>query len=1550
LISRIKKIRLLPVIARGMHTLKQIVSRFGRFLGRSITHPRVKRIHWHLAGRPHHFLLSKSKQYEKWHSWGYHGHVHFVVLGAYTFFVAAYLFTLASPAFGATTSWSQTDWSNGPGSSLQDQFDESQNLNFDVPGEVSLVNRYATGTFKGDQLLNGSTNFNTNVASPLRFNALQEYDNDVFSFSAGDPTRIIVDEAGDYFFSYTHPIESSGSNGGSRNLVISEVRVNNVKVNVGEAASSYIRNTGGQYASSNHLGVLLEGLSAGDYVEVFVRSGTTETGNTLTGSFTTYIEKVDSSEQVFSATATSKTTGTNLNTPQAPLEWVERRKDGAYQHANSSSPHEIILANPGSYFVSVNVPLSSTVQRPNITGRILLDGSQIGGGQFQQGYIRSLDSHNQSSIHWSGLVTTTAANQVLTVTTESEAAGGSVTVGANPATIFIQAVDDGVYDATTTTNSGGSNWVPTSPANINWTTVRQIDSDIYAHSTGSSSHEVTVTSGGDYLLAFNLAASGGGQRTTPGVEVRVNGANLPGAQSWTGYVRNDSGHDSSSNSLLVPLQLNAGDVVSLLVENISTSSGTMNDDTPVTMMLWKKGYFATGSLVSNVYDAGYAVNWGTAGYSSSGSGEIELRVRSDVSSNMGSAPDFSTCDPVAAGSDISENNCVTDGDRYIQYEATLVSDGDTPILNDVTINYEAVDQTPPDVNASDIRMFKAEGVDEVSLGVWTNAATPYFMWDEGEDASGGSGMGGYCLYLGQDSTADPVTTKGLLGQSPTDPKGDCQFKVNTNYVDLSEESLLAESLSTSTEPYYLNVKAIDLAGNVFSGAPAQFEFLLDITEPKNPLFISAPSQFVAEKEVELTWNTNGSGAPSDDDSGIAGLQYKIGNSGTWYGEARTGAEDSSDLLENDGSYITQDPIDFDVLSEGNNVIYFRTWDNAGNVTEANVTAVIKLNTVSPTPVQNITVNPEFSTENSFTFNWLAPASFAGNEQQLTYCYVFNSLPTQSNCNFTAPGERSLPESAYATQPGDNAIYVVAKDEAGNINYAAYGFATFVADTPAPGIPMNVEVADISVKQTENWKVALSWEEPTTVGSGASRYIVERSIDAVNYQEVATTSATSFVDQDLNEVTYYYRIAACRRSNNCGAQTEVVDILPTGRYTSPANLITQPTANNISTRQATIEWITDRVSDSRVAIGTEPGEYGVEEIAKSDQVSVHSIGLTGLNPGQTYYYVAKWTDQDGNTGNSVEKSFTTLPPPNVKDATVARIGLTTASFNFTSTNATEVRMYYGQSEAFGGLLTTNTSTAESTYTVELTGLNDGTEYFYKFNPVDVDGNEYEGTILSFETPPQPRIGSLRFQPLEGEPTSTQEIVWTTNVPTTSAVRYGKVGTTGTLVSASGSTLNHKIKISNLDDDSEYFIIAESRDRDGNLAVSDQQVFRTELDTRPPQVFDVRFESSIRGVGAEARGQVVVSWRTDEPSTSQVAYAEGSSAEVFNSRTAEDAQLSTEHIVVVSDLPVSKVYSLQPISKDRSGNEGVGVPDTVIIGRASESILTTIFNTLQRIFGL
>jgi hypothetical protein len=362
-----------------------------------------------------------------------------------------------------------------------------------------------------------------------------------------------------------------------------------------------------------------------------------------------------------------------------------------------------------------------------------------------------------------------------------------------------------------------------------------------------------------------------------------------------------------------------------------------------------------------------------------------------------------------------------------------------------------------------------------------------------------------------------------------------------------------------------------------------------------------------------------------------------------------------------------------------------------------------------------------------------------------------------------------------------------------------------------------------------------------------------------------------------------------------------------------------------------------------------GIYGSSEIANSTQVSAHIISLDNLAPGTTYYYVAKWTDEDGNTGTTTERAFTTSPAPTVKEAVASNISLSGATIEFTTKGSTKATVYYGTSESFGGLKTINTSSQESRYQVRLDGLTDGSKYYYMISTYDAEGSEYKGNVASFTTPPRPRITNLQFQPVEGEPTSTQQVTWTTNVPSTTQVVYGIKGGGSAEQQDSKLTTSHQIVIRNLKDDSLYTLVAQSRDESGNLAVSDQQVFKTALDTRPPKISDIVIEPSVRGTGSEARGQIVVSWRTDEPSTSQVAYTEGSGAVTFNSKTAEDTRMTTEHLVIISDLPTSRVYSIQPLSSDKSNNQGQGAIDTAIIGRASDNVLTIVFNTLRSIFG-
>ncbi len=74
--------------------------------------------------------------------------------------------------------------------------------------------------------------------------------------------------------------------------------------------------------------------------------------------------------------------------------------------------------------------------------------------------------------------------------------------------------------------------------------------------------------------------------------------------------------------------------------------------------------------------------------------------------------------------------------------------------------------------------------------------------------------------------------------------------------------------------------------------------------------------------------------------------------------------------------------------------------------------------------------------------------------------------------------------------------------------------------------------------------------------------------------------------------------------------------------------------------ASIQWGTDEPADSVVEYGTVSGVYSLSA-GDAGLVTDHTVNLTGLEPGTTYYFIVKSTDESGNQAVSDEYSFTTL---------------------------------------------------------------------------------------------------------------------------------------------------------------------------------------------------------------------------------------------------------------------------------------------------------------------
>jgi hypothetical protein len=164
--------------------------------------------------------------------------------------------------------------------------------------------------------------------------------------------------------------------------------------------------------------------------------------------------------------------------------------------------------------------------------------------------------------------------------------------------------------------------------------------------------------------------------------------------------------------------------------------------------------------------------------------------------------------------------------------------------------------------------------------------------------------------------------------------------------------------------------------------------------------------------------------------------------------------------------------------------------------------------------------------------------------------------------------------------------------------------------------------------------------------------------------------------------------------------------------------------------------------------------------------------------------------------------------------------------------------------------------------------------------------------------------------------------------------------------------HKMVIRGLFPDTSYILTVRGKDLIGNEAVSDTIRVTTASDTRAPQISGLSVESTnsppSNSVAQPSSSQLIVSWNTDEPATSQVEFGEGSGTE-YSQLSQEDQDLSYNHVVIVSGLTPSKVYHLRAISKDGAGNISKSVDTVTITPKATDNAFDLVITNLKEAFG-
>jgi hypothetical protein len=212
--------------------------------------------------------------------------------------------------------------------------------------------------------------------------------------------------------------------------------------------------------------------------------------------------------------------------------------------------------------------------------------------------------------------------------------------------------------------------------------------------------------------------------------------------------------------------------VELWEPTAATASGTSD---PAVSVQPLTGYAPSGELTSSIFDAGMAAGavWDTlADTATTPAGtSAAVRVRTGEDSDLSDAPSFSTCPALSSGASLSGDTCVTEGDRYAQYQVELVGGADTPTLTGISITYQstaAIDAVPvagppgaasPNPAPPTLVLNPASGV--LPTGTVTTRYT------EQLSSNGGTAPYTYSISSGALPAGLSLSSHGLLSGTPT---------------------------------------------------------------------------------------------------------------------------------------------------------------------------------------------------------------------------------------------------------------------------------------------------------------------------------------------------------------------------------------------------------------------------------------------------------------------------------------------------------------------------------------------------------------------------------------------------------------------------------------------------------------------------------------------------------------------------------------------------------------------------------------------------------------
>jgi PGF-pre-PGF domain-containing protein len=475
----------------------------------------------------------------------------------------------------------------------------------------------------------------------------------------------------------------------------------------------------------------------------------------------------------------------------------------------------------------------------------------------------------------------------------------------------------------------------------------------------------------------------------------------------------------------------------------------------------------------------------------------------------------------------------------------------------------------------------------------------------------------------------------------------------------------------------------------------------------------------------------------------------------------------------------------------------------------------------------------------------------------------------------------------------------------------------------PGL-YNLIQSDGTIIYSEGLSNAIntSWRMASTSSTANVTYN-EPSIDEIADFTINNGSIKWFTIYDLSQDQVYH----LRRSDgtlieSSTALNGIVNFtmtggLSTGTYhVDTSFVITDVNYDIPATDSVNITWETNKNSDSLVQYGTTSGNYS-SDANNQEMVISHSIELSGLSPGITYYFIVTSTDFDNDLAQSDEYFFTTADiadttPPVISNITNTTPATDSVTISWDTDEDSDSLVKYG-TESGSYIVEVPDIALLSSHSIELSGLNSNTTYYYVVNSTDTGSNSAQSDEYFFttadiaDTTPPVIFNITNTTPA----TDSVTISWDTDEDSDSLVKYGtESGSYIVEVPDIALLSSHSIELSGLNFNTTYYYVVNSTDAGSNSAQSDEYNFTTAdiADTTPPVIYNITNTTP-------TTDSVTIGWETDEDSESLVKYGTESGSYIVE---VPDIALLSSHSIELSGLNFNTTYYYVVNSTDAGSN--------------------------------